>query len=332
MAYTVASYVPPYLGSPELEGIEMERKRSALADMLQRMQEEKLKEQEVQRGMAEEKTKAEAMRNTMLQRALSGWAPSPGVDVGQFSAGGAPMQWKAVGPGFGKARNIEEFPGWEMDTGGEEAQLLRRSMLFPKGMADLETPAEKEARQTRLKDVETQKYMAGLEKLETGRESRARAERERKEAEEAGKLPRQQAMERIKARNTEVQRIQDDYAKDYRQLQNAYMDMIRDPTYMNKLQEVRALFSEGVRRLNMMRDERLQASAERYGEAEAWSREEIVNRNNFVALRQETLGEFGIQSYDHLKYAAEQAGRNVEDYIAALQAYESERMKNAKSK
>lgn len=316
--------------------MEADLAKTQMLRQLQAMQDEALKKQELERGMEEQKLKQEQLKQAMSQRALQGWAPPPGTDVGGFSQGGAPMQDRAIGPGMEKAQPIEQFDkAWSQDPAqGELAEMIKRQLFFPKAEpSQLELPGERAAR-LKQHDIDvTNRAMATQEEVAKRAEKRTQAWQAQRDKEQEARLKVGEGVAEQKAYQADMSQAQKAAFDEERQLRAEVNKAKVSGIWSTPARqaELRSLHQAELSNIRERYKDRLFEVNQKHGYVDPEGAKEYAARGRFVTLSPELLAQHGISSFDKFKAAAAKAGVGVEDAIAAFEKYEEE-VKGAKSK
>ena len=325
--------------NPEYPWQQIERSvaRSQSLRGLQRAQDEKLKEQELGRGMLEQKAREQELFHSMLVRQLQGWQPPPGVDVGGFSQGGAPMQYKAIGPGTQGPQNIQGYDEqWSKQPElSEEMKLKFRQYLFPKTTPEqLQLPSEREESVRKHDVMITDRQEAAQNRTLIGAEKRAQSwqehQKQLKEQEDlvhskaTAKAEYQKALRAAsKAADDEVRVLNSDYTK-------LKMDpMNRSPENQRRLFKERQLAAENIRMNNR---ERVLQINEEHGFGTQRSDEVVQRARRFSNISPGILTRLGISSINDLEQVEKNHGIPVDTQLQILELEDQKEAKSGKSK
>jgi hypothetical protein len=326
--------------NPEYPWQQIERSvaQSQLLRGLQRAQDEQLKEQELGRGMLEQKAREQELFHSMLVRQLQGWQPPPGVDVGGFSQGGAPMQYKAIGPGTQGPQNIQRYDDqWSKQPElSEEMKLKFRQYMFPKATTpeQLQLPSEREEAVRKHDVMITDRQEQAQNRTLIGAEKRAQSwqehQKQLKEQEDvvhakaAAKAEHQKALRAAsKAADDEVRVLNSEYTK-------LKMDpMNRSPETQRRLFKERQLAAENIR---MNSRERILQINEEHGVGPQRSEEVLQRTRRFSNLSPGILTRLGIGSINDLEQVEKKHGIPIDTQLQVLELEDQKEAQSGKSK
>jgi hypothetical protein len=318
--------------------MEADLARTQMLRQLQASQDEALKKQQLERGMEEQQAKQNELFHSMLVRQLQGgWGPPPGVDIGGFSKDGAPMQQQAIGPGTQGPQNIQKYDeGWSKQPELDEATKLKfRQYLFPgaKTPRELETPGEIAKREEQRDINTTTRAMLTQEEISKRAEKRGQGVQERRDKEIELKAQLEEEKEGRKAYQADLAQAQKAAFEEEMKLKQATTDAELSTLWSGpeKEQKLRKIYQLGLRDIRGRHEDRKYEINQKHGYDDQSSGVIYKARQRFAGFDPELLQREKVESFDHFKAAAEQAGVPLETALANWEMYQKE-AKGGKSK